>query len=336
VIKLRSSLSQPPLSPPYPPHSLHEQGVATIALVFVVCIGIYATIPVTSSDILATGVADATGGGAIAFVSLVISLTASNMFHAGFWQRVWSAGSDRNMRIGVAGANLLQIIVMLMVGVIGFIAVARYGDNLYFPEYVAYNSMFLLLNEMALGWRVITIIAAVCMVCSTADALQNGFAALFSSHSRVSIVAAQLITVAVNVPAIVLATMQLSVLSLFIMCNLLTVAVCTPIAMGMWTGTNPTVALVGVATGLVVVILIFVSSGVIEFNDVPTGLSMIYFSFDLRSPVLLCAFILSPTVAAIVTYFGSKMFPYEFAGFRAVGKQPVGNGAGPAGTAFVA
>jgi hypothetical protein len=114
-------------------------------------------------------------------------------------------------------------------------------------------------------------------------------------NPKVSIVAAQLITVAVNLPAIALATLQLSVLSLFIMSNLLTVAVCMPIAMGMWNGTNPKVALVGAAAGIVVVFLVFITAGAMQ-GDVAAGLGEIYYSFDLRSPVLLSAFILSPTV----------------------------------------
>jgi len=161
---------------------------------------------------------------------------------------------------------------------------------------------------------VLFVILIVSMVASTADTLQSGFAALFSTHPRVTIRWAQVITVAVNVPAIVLATMQLSVLSLFILADLLCAATCVPIAMGMWTGTNPKVALGGIAVGLCTLILVFVISGAI-ISDPVTGLSEIYYAYDLRSPTLLAAFILSPTVAGVFTYVGSKLFPYQFPGY---------------------
>ena len=60
---------------------------------------------------------------------------------------------------------------------------------------------------------------------------------------------------------------------------------------------------------------------------------MIYFASDLRSPALLCAFALSPAAAALFTYAGSKLFPYEFKGFQA--KQPGGLAAAPAKAAAV-
>jgi len=290
------------------------QGISILLLITTLCISIYVYSPISGQEIIASGSADVTGGGAISLVTLIFAVCTANMFHAGYWQRVWSAGSNRKQTIGIFGANFLQIIVMCMIGVLGMIAVAKYGDELFVPEYVAFASAFFLINELPFGLRVLFVILIVSMVASTADTLQSGFAALFSTHPRVTIRWAQVITVAVNVPAIVLATMQLSVLSLFILADLLCAATCVPIAMGMWTGTNPKVALGGIAVGLCTLILVFVISGAI-ISDPVTGLSEIYYAYDLRSPTLLAAFILSPTVAGVFTYVGSKLFPYQFPGY---------------------
>jgi len=290
------------------------QGLAILTLVVILCISIYVYTPVSSAQIIASGSADVTGGGAICFVTLIIAVTSASMFSAGNWQRVWSAGSNRNQTIGIFGANILQITVLCLMGVLGFIAVTKYGDELYVPEYMAFAAAFFLINELPFGLRVLFVILMVSMVASTADTIQTGFSALFSTHPRVTVRWAQTITVIINIPAIILATKGLSVLSLFILADLLCAGTCVPIAMGMWTGANPKAALGGMAVGLVTIILVFVISGAIT-SDPVTGLSEIYYAYDLRSPTLLAAFLLGPTTSGLFTFMGSKIFPYEFPGY---------------------
>lgn len=292
------------------------QGVSVLLLIVLLCIAVFAYNPLPPNAIINSGAADVTAGGFSTAVTLVLAITAANMFHSGYWQRVWAASDNKAMTHGIIIANVLQIIVMVMFGVIGMMAVAVYGNALFAPDYVAFLAAFFFIKELPIGWQVVAIIATVGMVASSADSIQNGMAALFSSSKRVSVRGAMVITVLCNIPAIVLATLQLSVLSLFILADLLAAAVCVPMAMGLWYRTHPLAALAGCVAGLLTVPIVFIVSGHLVSGSVAVGLSGIYYAFDLSDPTLVTAFILAPALSGIVTYVGSLAAPgYRFAGF---------------------
>ena len=50
--------------------------------------------------------------------------------HAGYWQRVWAAESNKAVKIATYLSALLSVFVMLMVGMIGWIAYSHYGANM--------------------------------------------------------------------------------------------------------------------------------------------------------------------------------------------------------------
>uniref|UniRef100_A0A7R9YLB6 Sodium:solute symporter n=1 Tax=Diacronema lutheri TaxID=2081491 RepID=A0A7R9YLB6_DIALT len=294
------------------------QGVMVIVLVVLLCIAVFAYNPLPKDAIIDSGAADVTLGGLRTAVTLILAVTAANLFHSGYWQRVWAATDNRAMTRGVLIANGLQLVVMVLFGVIGMMAVAVYGSALFSPEYVAFLAAFFFIAELPVGWQVIAVIATVCMVASSADTLQNGLAALFAASPRVSVRSAMALTVLLNVPAIILATLQLSVLSLFILADLLAAAVCVPIGLGLWYRTHPTAALAGSAVGLLSILVVFAVSGALS-GSVAVGLSGIYYAFDLSSPTLLVAFILAPALSGLVTVGGSLLVPgYRFAGFPKV------------------
>lgn len=291
-----------------------------LLLTVVLCIAVFAYNPLPPNAILQSGAADATAGGVSTAITLILALTFANMFHAGYWQRVWAAQDDAAMSRGILIANVLQVLVMVLFGVIGMMAVAVYGDALFSPDYVAFLAAFFFIKELPLGWQVVAVVVTVGMVASSADTLQNGLAALFSSNKRVSVRVAVVITVLINIPAILLATLQLSVLSLFILADLLAAAVCVPMGMGLWYRTHPTAALAGCVAGLLTVPIVFMVGGAIAKGSAVAGLANIYFAFDLSDPLLLSAFIIVPTVSGLVTYAGSLMAPsYRFAGFAKAG-----------------
>jgi Na+/proline symporter len=293
------------------------QGVAVIVLLVVLLIAIIVYIDIPPNALAASGAGDATSGGVIAFVSLVIGVTSATMFHSGFWQRLWAAGDERKLRHGIFAANVMTIAVLILMGFSGMLALALYGGALFAPNYVAYLSTFMLIQQMPMGWHVIAVVAVVCMVSSTADTLQNAFAATFSAHPRMTIPMAQLLTVALNVPAIVLATLNLSVLSLFNLGNLLCCSALVPVAMGLWPRTNPVAALVGVGVGIVTVVLVFLIGGEVDGLGAEAGVARIYFQYDVTSPTLVAAFVLSPALSGLTTLVGSLIWKHEFAGFAA-------------------
>mmetsp|Transcript_13959 Transcript_13959/g.37538 ORF Transcript_13959/g.37538 Transcript_13959/m.37538 type:complete len:357 (+) Transcript_13959:817-1887(+) len=296
------------------------QGVMVLILLVVIGVGALAYTPLEPGAIAASGAADATPGGVSALVVLIIAIACANMFHGGYWQRVWAAADNKAMIYGSLGASALQILVVVLVGVLGMAAFARYGSTLFSPNYVAFLAAFFLINEMPLGWQVVAIIATVCMVASSADTLQNGMAAIFSSNPRLTVRHAQVFTVLVNVPAIILATLQLSVLSLFLLADLVAAATIVPLALGLWRRTHPNAALAGCVVGLITIIVVYCVGGALEFGSVGKGLASLYGALVLTSPTLLTAFILAPFFSGLTTVVGSLMVKYEFEGFTDVQK----------------
>ena len=120
------------------------------------------------------------GDGFSMMIILVIAVTTANLMHAGVWQRIWSAESNRHVRIGAWVAVAIAVVIMVLVGVVGWVAYAQYTGALYAPDYVVFLSGFFAILEMPVGWHVLAIILTVAMVASTADTLQTGLVAIFS------------------------------------------------------------------------------------------------------------------------------------------------------------
>jgi Na+/proline symporter len=298
------------------------QAVMVFVLVLILSIAVYVYIPIETNAIVTSGAADATPSGFSAAVVLILAITSAEMFNAASWQRVWSARDSRSMIVGVAVASTLIVIVIILVGVIGMAAVALYGNALFEPEYIAFLAAFLLVAEMPIGWHVVLIIATVCLVASSADSLQNGMAALVAKSERVTMTHARILTVLLNAPAILLATLQLSVLGLFILADLLAAATIVPIVLGFWYKTHPKAAMAGCVTGLVTAIVVFIVGGYLEYGDAVAALAS-YGNLNLGSGTLIAAFVLSPFFAGAVTVGVSLLMPsYKFAGFVKVEASP--------------
>jgi len=299
------------------------QGVMVLLLTVVLVIGAFAYVELPENALIDSGSADATGNGVIAAVVLIIAVTSANMFHSGYWQRVWAAADNKAMLHGSIGASVLQVVIVCLVGVLGMAAVTRYGASLFSPSYVAFLAAFFIINEMPVAWRVVAVIATVCMVASSADTLQNGMAALLSANKHLKVSHAQAITILFNVPAIVLATLQLSVLSLFLLADLLGAATLVPLGLGLWRRTHPMAALAGCIFGLITVVVTFAVGGVLEYGSAEAGLGRLYGNLDLTSGTLLAAFILAPVMSGLVTVVGSLIVPFEFQGFAEEAEEAV-------------
>lgn len=302
------------------------QGVLVLVLVVILFIAVIAYVPAPEPSLADSGAADATEGGVRAAIILIIAVTAANMFHSGYWQRIWAAANNAVVVRAVAGASVVQIIVVVLVGVLGMLALAVYGSALFEPAYVAFLAAFFLINETPLGWRVLAVITSVCMVASSVDTLQNGLAALISSEhlssKRLTLRQAQLVTFLVNVPAVVLAAFQLSVLSLFLLADLLAAATIVPLGLGLWKRTHPTAALVGCVGGLATIIATFAAGGHLELGSAAAGIAQLYGNLNLTSFTLLTAFILAPAISGLLTVCLSLCMPYSFAGFEQTSTAP--------------
>lgn len=186
-------------------------------------------------------------------LTLVIAVTAANLFHQGYWQRVWAARDDRSLGRGAWLGGAMTVAVVMVIGGLGMLA-AMSGISLGEPP----MPFFALLTEAPAWLTLPALVLAVTLVASSVDTLQNGIASLVVARSEqqgVSLVAARWVTVVVMIPVVVIALQGLSVLRLFLMADLLCAAIVVPVLLGLWQRMTPFAAIAGGVAGLLGAIL---------------------------------------------------------------------------------
>ncbi len=205
-----------------------------------------------------------THGAGIEFgVTLVIAILAANMFHQGFWQRVYTSEDDRALRRGFGIAAAVVIPTIIVAGLLG---VAAAGRGV--PGESASSALFWLVIETMPTWVAIAfLLLAVALVMSSLDTLLNGIASAVTSdlaRFRPALGGASLLkwsrglTVALIVPAILIASQGYSVLYLFLIADMVCSAVVFPVFWGLYSGRfSGGAALVSSAIGLAAGVLFF-------------------------------------------------------------------------------
>ena len=131
-------------------------------------------------------------------LTLVIAVTAANIFHQGYWQRVWSARNDTELRQGALLGGALTVPVMLAMGALGMLCMAM-GKNPGSPPI----PFFALLSDAPAWLAVPVLVLAVALVASSVDTLQSGIASLVvTARPQVSLGAARWITVLLMLPVV--------------------------------------------------------------------------------------------------------------------------------------
>jgi len=179
-------------------------------------------------------------------LTLVIAVTAANLFHQGYWQRLWSARSDAELRRGAWLGGWLTLPVMLVMGALGMLSMAL-GHNPGTPP-----MPFFALLSGAPSWLALPVlILAVALVASSVDTLQSGIASLVvTARPGVSLSAARWVTVLLMVPVVLVSLQGLSVLRLFLIADLLCATAVVPVLLGLWQRMTPSAAVAGAAAGL--------------------------------------------------------------------------------------
>lgn len=179
-------------------------------------------------------------------LALVLAVTAANLFHQGYWQRVWAARDARVLGRGALLGAGTTIVVVAVIGALGIVAVMT-GLSLGDPPI----PFFALLNAAPAWVTLPALVLAVTLVASSVDTLQNGIASLAVTEARgLSLGAARWATVVLMVPVVAVALQGLSVLRLFLIADLLCATTVVPVLMGLWRRTTPAAAVAGTAAGL--------------------------------------------------------------------------------------
>ena len=194
--------------------------------------------------------------------TLIIAILAANMFHQGFWQRVYTTKDERSLKMGFGVAGVVVIPLIFLAGLLGVIAV---GQGVVENPSVA---LFSLVNEVMPTWAVLAVLVlALVLVMSSLDTLLNGIASVITTdlaRFRPKLGGATLlkssrgVTIVLIVPAILIASQGYSVLYLFLIADLVCSAAVFPVFWGMYSkrfGGNA--ALASSVIGLVVGALFF-------------------------------------------------------------------------------
>ncbi|MCD6004566.1 sodium:solute symporter [Vreelandella alkaliphila] len=187
-------------------------------------------------------------------LTLVIAVTAANLFHQGYWQRVWAAQDDQSLGRGAWLGGGLTVLVVMVIGGVGIMA-AMSGVALGEPPI----PFFALLTDAPAWVALPALVLAVTLVTSSVDTLQNGIASVIvgrgGERHATSLTTARWITVAMMVPVVFIALQGLSVLRLFLIADLLCAAIVVPVLLGLWQRMTPVAAIGGGIAGLVGAIL---------------------------------------------------------------------------------
>ncbi|MCE8021340.1 sodium:solute symporter [Halomonas sp. MCCC 1A11036] len=237
-------------------------------------------------------------------LTLIIAVTAANLFHQGYWQRVWAARDERALNRGAWLGGAATVAVVALVGGLGMLA-AMSDVSLGEPPI----PFFALLVE-APGWLALpALVLAVTLVASSVDTLQNGIASLAvagSGRRGLSIGAARLVTVVLMVPVVIVALQGLSVLRLFLIADLLCAAIVVPVLLGLWQRMTPLAAVAGGVGGMLGAIL----PGWVMYGSATAGVLAASFPDSIPTlPPFLGALVASTLVSLMIAWLKPSAMP---------------------------
>lgn len=217
-----------------------------LALLALVAVALAAAAPAGSGELAATGLFAVDTAGVEAAAALVIAVTVANLFHQGYWQRVWAAAEPRTLVAGAWGGAVVILPAVLLVGLTGIVARAA-GLDLGEPPAPA----FALLAELPSWTALVVLVLAVALVASSVDTLENGLASVATAERpTLSLGAARTVTAVLLVPAVAVALQGFSVLRLFLIADVLCAAIVVPTLLGLWSRATTQAALAGGLAGI--------------------------------------------------------------------------------------
>ena len=155
-------------------------------------------------------------------IVLIIGIVASNAFHPGMWQRVYTVKDQQTLNRSLWGAVAIAIPLTFLMGMAGIAAVGNGSVEPFgYPDVAA--ALFALASDVFPLWmHFLMLICALMLAMSTLDTLMNGIAsgvaadlAGFGLQRGSLMILARGITVVVAIPAIIVASQGHSVLYVF-------------------------------------------------------------------------------------------------------------------------
>ena len=212
-------------------------------------------------------------------IALIIGILAANLFHQGYWQRVYACRDEATLRRAFWLSAVLVLPIVFIAGLFGVMAVgAGIAEN---PS----TALFAVVQEVMPAWLVLGVLAlAVALVMSSVDSLLNGLVSSFTSdlhriQPQVGIGRllwwARAATVVLAGLAMAVATQGYSVLYLFLIADLVAAAVVVPVFLGLYLRRySGGVAITSAVVGLVAGALFFPTPDFTGWLDIPKAGSL--------------------------------------------------------------
>ncbi len=192
-------------------------------------------------------------------LTLCIGVFAANLFHQGYWQRVYAGKDDKAIKSSLISCILIAIPVMLLTGFLGIISTALGAAAS--PSASLFSLAY---TYFPLGLILAVFILALVLVMSTVDTLLNAMVASFTldGHRVLKgikkeslLKLARIATIIIIVPATLISARGYSVLYLFFVADLVCAGVFFPIFYGLYNpklteGVALVAAILGVASGV--------------------------------------------------------------------------------------
>ncbi len=220
------------------------QGLLVIVLLTVAGAAALRSIDAPLAAVRASGLLDVDAIGLESAATLILAVTAANLFHHGYWQRVWSARDDRALRQGALLGAAITIPLMLIAGGLGVLAAATGAAE------VPALSIFALTAALPTAIVAVVLLLGIALVTSSVDTLENGLAALLvSERPTIGLRQARLLTIVIVLPAAAVGLIATSVLQLFLIADLLAAVLLLPALSGLWRRATTTGVWAGVLAG---------------------------------------------------------------------------------------
>ena len=179
-------------------------------------------------------------------IVLIIGIVASNAFHPGMWQRVYTVESQRSLNRSLWGATALAIPITFLMGMAGIAAVGN-GSVAPFEYPAVAASLFALASDVFPLWmHFLMLVCALMLAMSTLDTMMNGLASGIATdlagmgiQRGTLMTLARVVTAVVAIPGIIVATQGLSVLYVFLIADLLGAAIAVPMLVGLYSRRMP-------------------------------------------------------------------------------------------------
>lgn len=214
------------------------QGFIVAALMLILSLACFSLESNRVTDAEYKVAANWTADGFVVFITLWIAIGSAELFNQGSWQRVWAAKSEKDLAQGMAIGGVCIFIVMMFFGAMGMIAYANDPASYDSFNKLAYLSFFDLLAPMGSGIHTLLLVLITLFGASSVDTMQNALSSVLSHDLmafKLSVNISRAVVVLINIPAIYLAAQQYSVLSLFLLADLICATAVVPVFLGLIT-----------------------------------------------------------------------------------------------------